>query len=181
MRVSNPLANSYTKNQADNQFLTVDISGSESGTPNPINANTLEGHPASYFAQDSEVVKSVNNNRPVDGNVTIDLPFVQIKLLWENESPTASFSPQTISVDTQSYGLIMILCTNGTSIAPVVGGDDPTMYEISGANGDGGAGAYQSRKYQIKSDGVQFYGGTQGGVSANNAYAIPIKVYGIKF
>ena len=49
MRVSNPLANSYTKNQADNQFLTVDTSGSESGTPNPINADTLNGKPASEY------------------------------------------------------------------------------------------------------------------------------------
>lgn len=180
MRVSNPLANSYTKNQADNQFLTVDTSGSESGTPNTINADTLEGHPASYFAQDSEVVKSVNNNRPVDGNVTIDLPFVQIKLLWENESPTASFSPQTISVNTQSYGLIIILCKNGTAIAPVVGGDDPTVYEISCGTGSA-AGAYQTRAYQIKSEGIQFFDAFQGGVSSNNAYAIPIKIYGIKF
>lgn len=27
MRVSNPLANSYTKNQTDEKFITVDLSG----------------------------------------------------------------------------------------------------------------------------------------------------------
>lgn len=55
MRVSNPLANSYTKNQADNQFLTVDTSGSESGTPNPINADTLNGKPASDYVLKNEL------------------------------------------------------------------------------------------------------------------------------
>lgn len=55
MRVSNPLANSYTKNQADNQFLTVDTSGSESGTPNPIDADTLNGKPASDYVLKNEL------------------------------------------------------------------------------------------------------------------------------
>lgn len=55
MRVNNPLANSYTKNQADNQFLTVDTSGSESGTPNPINADTLNGKPASDYVLKNEL------------------------------------------------------------------------------------------------------------------------------
>lgn len=49
MRVSNPLANSYTKNQANAQFVTVDLSGSSSGTTNLINADTLNGKPASDY------------------------------------------------------------------------------------------------------------------------------------
>lgn len=102
-----------------------------------------------------------------------------MKLLWENPSPRAAFSAQTVAVDTQSYGLIMILCKNGTAIAPVIGGDDPMIYEIScGTNA--AAGAYQSRNFSIKTAGVQFGGGVQGGVQANNAYAIPIRIYGIK-
>lgn len=100
-------------------------------------------------------------------------------LLWTNPSPTASFAPQTVNVDTQAYGMILVLCKNGSSIAPVVGGDDPTVYEISCA-ANAAAGAYQSRGYQIKSDGVQFFGGAQGGVKADNSYAVPILMYGIK-
>lgn len=55
MRVSNPLANSYTRNQADSQFLTVDLSGSSSGTANLIDADTLNGKPASDYVLKSEI------------------------------------------------------------------------------------------------------------------------------
>lgn len=55
MRVSNPLANSYTKNQADSQFVTVDLSGSSSGKTNSINADTLNGKPASDYVLKSEI------------------------------------------------------------------------------------------------------------------------------
>lgn len=33
MRVSNPIANSYTKNQANNKFVTVNLDDTEPGTP----------------------------------------------------------------------------------------------------------------------------------------------------
>lgn len=72
MRVSNPLANSYTKNQADNQFLTIDTSGSESGTPNPINADTLNGKPASDYVLKNElypvgsIYMSINSTDPAN-------------------------------------------------------------------------------------------------------------------
>lgn len=33
MRVSNPIANSYTKNQANNKFVTVNLEDTEPGTP----------------------------------------------------------------------------------------------------------------------------------------------------
>ena len=41
--------------KADTQFLTVDTSGSESGTPNPINADTLNGKPASDYVLKNEL------------------------------------------------------------------------------------------------------------------------------
>lgn len=70
MRISNPLANSYTKNQADNQFLTVDLSGSSSGAVNPIDADTLDGKPASDYVLKStlypvgSIYMSINSTNP---------------------------------------------------------------------------------------------------------------------
>lgn len=49
MRVSNPLANSYTKNQADNKFITVDLEDSTSGEANKVNADLLNGQEPSHY------------------------------------------------------------------------------------------------------------------------------------
>lgn len=49
MRVSNPLANSYTKNQADSQFITVDLS----------NAITLSEYEVQLYNKTTE--KMINN------------------------------------------------------------------------------------------------------------------------
>ena len=100
-------------------------------------------------------------------------------LLWTNPSPKAALSPQMIPADTQKYDFILIICKNGISMAPVIGGDDPTVYEIScGTNAT--AGAYQTRNYWIKTNGVSMGSAAQGGVKADNSYAVPILMYGIK-
>ena len=100
-------------------------------------------------------------------------------LLWTNPSPKAALSPQMIPADTQKYDFILLICKNGISMAPVIGGDDPTVYEIScGTNA--AAGAYQTRNYQIKTNGVSMGSAAQGGVKADNSYAVPILMYGIK-
>lgn len=52
MRVSNPLANSYTKNQANSKFITVDLEDSTSGVANKTNADLLSGQePSHYLSQ----------------------------------------------------------------------------------------------------------------------------------
>lgn len=103
---------------------------------------------------------------------------VQFDLLWTNPAPSAAFSPQLVTVDNISqYTLVMILFKNAMSVAPV--SDSTTMFEASGGT-NATAGAYQSRAFQIKSNGIQFFGGAQGGVSANNGYMIPRYIYGIK-
>lgn len=70
MRISNPLANSYTRNQADSRFLTVDLSGSSSVTANLIYADTLDGKPESDYVLKNtlypvgSIYMSINSTNP---------------------------------------------------------------------------------------------------------------------
>lgn len=49
MRVSNPLANSYTKNQTDEKFITVDLTSNKPGEANKTNADLLSGQEPSHY------------------------------------------------------------------------------------------------------------------------------------
>ena len=103
---------------------------------------------------------------------------VSMNLLWENPAPTAVFAPQTVTINNISqYKLVMILFRNSMAVAPV--GDSSTIFEASGGT-NGSSGAYQTRAFQIKSDGIQFFGGVQGGVTGNNSFMIPCSIYGIQ-
>ena len=115
-------------------------------------------------------------------NGTIAAPHA-IDLLWQNPNPTASFSPQTVTVDLSGYTLVMV----------VIRQSDTSGYEVSAIipNAVWASGRAltvtnyrQVRSFQIVSTGVSFEEGQEGSpsgnVSVNNARAIPIYIYGIK-
>lgn len=102
----------------------------------------------------------------------------KIILLWENSNPTSSFPAQFISLDFKNSDFLLVVCNNGQSFIPRE--NPPSIITIScGLNA--AAGAYQSRAFSIKENGIQFYNAAQGGIQGNDAYAIPLYIYGIKY
>lgn len=99
-------------------------------------------------------------------------------LLWSNESPTSSFSPQTLNLTNTSYDIIVISFRWSTSD---VGGAAPLVC-IKGA-GQAGATSYEVNRVQryatYNSTGtVTFSSGLYNG-NSNNSYCIPTHIWGI--
>ena len=123
-----------------------------------------------------------------NGNNIYPIAYAQggmkIDLLWTNPSPTASFAAQTVSLDLSEYEIIGVylllspsykhlsimnlFTTDGLGVA-----DD--AFAICGNDG-----TYVQRKItSISPNGITFDSGYNGS-SANNQYAIPYKIFGIK-
>lgn len=104
----------------------------------------------------------------------------QIKLLWENSSPSSNFSAQTIPLDLSSYdGALIIarIATNSDATGAFFGfiGQEPTI-TIKGATSN----TIYGRRSIISNSGVEFLQGYAGATSGSGN-AIPIQIYGIKF
>lgn len=87
MRVSNPLANSYTKNQTDEKFITVDLTSNKPGEANKTNADLLSGQEPSYYLS-KVFINNVNGDGQIYNNSFFIDPIVagdilQIKLQRE--------------------------------------------------------------------------------------------------
>jgi len=114
-----------------------------------------------------------------DNGVWADTAIVPgMDLLWENASPTSSFTPQTISLDLSGYKFVLVVMgayssstvTLPTAITPI---------GMSGcgswANGSNNA----TRQYTVSPSGVTFADGYKSG-AVDNTYCKPLEIYGVK-
>ena len=116
-------------------------------------------------------------------------------LLWTNSSPTASFSPQTLTLSLSGYDDVEITFKNYTSanqMVPPIKIPVGMRGMISGVFGGSGSGDAQSgaiyafeRVFIVSSTSIQFYNGygcaASGSHAVRNDMGIPIKIFGIKY
>lgn len=138
-------------------------------------------------------VSSVNGKT---GTVVLDADDVgamaEWELVWTNESPTSSFSSQTISIDLSDYSLLYIVFTpNSTSASTVRIGalaritDEVMVNSYINLSGTGGI-TLVFRYFSSTSSGVSFDSGQQKAVSSTssattaNERCVPLYIYGIK-
>ena len=110
----------------------------------------------------------------VDGNVEVDL----MKKLWENPAPTASFTPQTITLNSADYDFLMIIGTIATSEPFIIG--TPITPKGSSALFSYGIGDSRYRALRYVSDTSYSVEHAYNGSTENDAICIPVAIYGIK-
>lgn len=114
-----------------------------------------------------------------------DSYFQVVGPLWSNASPGSAFAAQTIRLDLSKYSAVAVFIAeetgNNTSGALFFCriGDGTTSRALLAYN------ARQYRSFYAYSNGVTFNGGynsgsVTGSLSANNSYAIPRYIFGIK-
>lgn len=110
---------------------------------------------------------------------------VSVDLLWTNSSPTASFAGQTVSLDLSAYDFAMIQFKN--NIASSVEDVDFTslcpkgVLTIAFGTSFSTASSYlYKRSVTVSDTGVVFGTGKQD-LSSGAGYAVPQKIFGIKF
>lgn len=109
-------------------------------------------------------------------------------LLWTNPNPTASFSPQTISVDLSNYNAFAVsVIDDGLYVGTFtfVKNDFSGNGAYSFARPWSGGGGIFSRIVSFSDSGIYFDAGRQTTLpntynGSANGRAIPIKIYGIK-
>ena len=118
------------------------------------------------------------------GNAAGRAVGLRMDLLWENDAPGSSFAAQTVTVDLSGYAQVMIVPIFSNSnqnpsppvVAPV---DDGTVLGLvvgSGTNNNVGS---RTATIDLSAPGITFAGGRYGG-NNNNAYCVPMWIYGIR-
>lgn len=109
---------------------------------------------------------------------------IKVDLLWTNPSPSASFAAQTVPIsDLSVYDFVVVMATTGTTdvnaesfFAQV---DDGVSYNIFLRNYNTSTQYNYLRRFTVDSSGVTFAGGLRD-TTANDNYAIPRKIFGIR-
>ena len=129
---------------------------------------------------ESDNLLEVDWDLKVNGNLTVPGGFVQQKLLWENDSPSSSFDGQTVSVDLSSYDMYEIIYGPNTSYYT-------REMSMKARVGKGmvliGLWADTDRIFHrgvTAASGGLTFGNAWENKANNNAYCIPIAIYGIR-
>lgn len=118
------------------------------------------------------------------GNASGKAVGLRMDLLWDNDAPGTSFAAQTVTVDLSGYSHVMIvpIFSNGNQnpsppvIAPVIDGTVLGLVVGSGTNNNVGS---RTGTIDLSAPGITFAGGRYGG-NNNNAYCVPMYIYGIR-
>lgn len=160
--------------------------------------NASIGDGSLIIKENATTVETFNANQTTDTTLTLgNLAFyngdtlasgvdpisigIDMDLLWENASPTSSFSAQTISLDLSEYRLIFVVCKGDTGDTnyPTALAEFNTLTQIGTFNG-----YTRFRTFTATATGVQFGGGykqtSYSNDSSDNSATIPYKIYGIK-
>lgn len=138
------------------------------------------------------IIRSINSIRYLLRNCQ------QVDLLWTNSKPAASFAPQTIKLDLATYDAVDIIVrraddqTYDTVHRIFVGSKNRLEAPMGGAMPTSGTGSgttwSTNRSASVSKTGVTFgTGGYEylqsgsGNLHANNTYALPLKIYGVRF
>ena len=110
---------------------------------------------------------------------------ITFTLLWENQSPTAQFAAQSISIDLSPYKLFYIVWyysstndTNRTENSAIfqVNENSKMLYSVGNNNTTGNRYfTYSNTNKQIT------FTVARHNNSNNNAYDVPVRIYGINF
>jgi len=159
----------------------------------PINADTLGGRPAEYYATKDDVQAiplgieygGTGATNAVDARKNLgitpeNIGALSMDLLWENASPTSEFIEQTISLDLNEYSFVVIcfVASAGattyvaTGFIMVGGGFHAEEYIAN-------SGSVHKRHFKAETSGVRFENGRQDSTSGAQ-YMIPVKIYGVK-
>ena len=129
----------------------------------------------------ASAVNSVNGHNGVVVLDALDVGATEWDLLWENASPTSSFSPQTIQLDLSGYNQVLVcayFATNWANICNTILCDvgDKGYLESTAM-----AGTRLGRVFLPKSSEVEFKEcNSSGNPNPDNNSIIPHKIYGIK-
>lgn len=169
---------SSTDGDADweNPLINYEITGSVPSAT-PLNADQLQGHPASYFQ------KLLNAGSGIEINSNVISSFSEIKLVWTNANPSQPMSGIPLITLSDEYKAIAVYCRISTSNSTLVGQYIPKGVNCSIISGEG---KLSRRNVVFANDNsVQCGGGTAfntyaGSSTSDNTVIIPIYIYGIK-
>lgn len=144
-----------------------------------------------YSADGRDVVTGLSD--PVDGSDAANKDYVDSKkstrtLLWQNASPTSSFSEQYLAYSVTAYDLILIICNMDTGhynyyltgvLEPKVQSECVVHFPI-GKLGAEIIASTRTRYFEVFSDGSLYARGGYTGSSAHDTACVPYQVYGIK-
>lgn len=129
------------------------------------------------------------NDKALQQLLNISGKKVDMKLLWENASPTSTFAKQKITLDLTEYSAFVIIIRYSTGSlgqsSQLIMDKDVSHY-VSLVNA-AGAGGYIQNRYRVftcSNDGViagdAWFGRSDTGEKTDNSVAIPTSIYGIK-
>lgn len=169
---------SSTDGDADweNPLINYEETGSVP-SPTPLNADQLQGHPASYFQKLLTAGSGIDiSNDVINSELIFDL-------LWTNEAPTSDFGPHNIIIDTSKYKLFYVKYRPLNTATLRVG----QFYHKDGARTLCFGLWSGIILYRIAAVSDKFYfedGNSQssygGSATPNSQYMVPIEIYGIK-
>ena len=147
------------------------VNGSDQIDIRPATSLTLGG-----------VKEGTNISIAADGTISASTGGLTCDVLWTNASPTSSFADQTILLDLSSYKAVAIQFTwkNDEQDANIINigivGYESRVIMIYNSR--------SNREFEVTSSGVIFGKGTfaqrDGSMSNNNAYSIPLVIFGLK-
>lgn len=115
------------------------------------------------------------------------VPTTVLYKIWENTSPTSSFSAQTIALDLSKYSMIICNCRLSTTHATIVPMNPIPVGAGYGAYAYGLEGGYHTRRtITANAGGVEVEGGMKyttfgsSNVNSSNDSLIPVVIYGIR-
>ena len=103
-----------------------------------------------------------------------------IDLIWENSSPTSSFSAQTVAMDLSEYNYLTLVFKYSTTSAyynTLAVPTDGLTYRVTIGNSQNSNNGI--RNFTTSATGISFEAGYYN-ASSNNTYLVPYKVYGIR-
>ena len=133
---------------------------------------------------DMNMIKSVvNNNATETSNNTTNISNITGQILWTNLSPTSSFTPQTISLNSSNYDMYECIFYGSVTMADTLStGRIPkgTNFFLLQTYNTGSGDRTRNRKIQYVSDtSMTVTEGTQAGETNNNSN-IPAYIIGYK-
>lgn len=130
----------------------------------------------------------MSNLMAINGNIIGGLPIASenLKLLWENPSPTATFAPQTITLVSDDYDFLLVLyryvSSSGEQLSKIFVKGSATRLDVSVPVSAGSRvynrniGAVSNTTLSV--DECGYATGTTG-YATDNDFCIPAAIYGI--